>query len=103
MTIPIQPESIGRSRRALLAGAVGGVAAWAVAALEGVSTSRSASGHPLVLGSTANNAGAGNTSLTTSSSGTALLVTQNGSGTALRVQLCVLFPTGAVQVIATEP
>jgi hypothetical protein len=39
--------------------------------------------NPLLLGS-ANSAGTSNTSLTTDSSGTALLVTQSGAGTALR-------------------
>jgi hypothetical protein len=37
-----------------------------------------------LIGNTTNTAGTANTSLTTASTGTALLVTQNGSGTALR-------------------
>ena len=73
-----------RSRRALLAGALGGIGALAATVIGGASRAQAASGDPLILGSTANSAGTANTSLTTSSTGTALLVTQNGSGTALR-------------------
>jgi hypothetical protein len=50
----------------------------------GASRVKAASGDALILGSAANSAGTTNTSLTTASSGTALLVTQNGSGTAVR-------------------
>ena len=84
MTDPVQPASQSRSRRAVLAGALGGLAAWAVSSVDRVSPTRAASGDPLILGSTANTAGTANTSLSTSSTGTALLVTQNGTGTALR-------------------
>jgi hypothetical protein len=84
MTVPVQPESRSRSRRALLAGALGGLAAWAASSVDKVSPTRAAAGDPLIVGSTTNTAGSANTSLSTTSSGTALLVTQDGSGTALR-------------------
>ena len=76
--------AVPRSRRALLAAAAGGVAALAAAALGRPLPARGAAGSPLIMGSTTNSAGTSNTSLTTSSTGTALLVTQNGTGTALR-------------------
>jgi hypothetical protein len=72
------------SRRALLTGALGGIGALAATVIGGASRVHAASGDSLILGSTTNSAGTANTSLTTNSSGTALLVTQNGSGTALR-------------------
>jgi hypothetical protein len=81
---PPIPTTQLRSRRALLAGALGGIGALAATVIGGSSRVEAASGDPLILGSTSNSAGSANTSLTTSSSGTALLVTQNGSGTALR-------------------
>lgn len=84
MTAPLQPASRSRSRRALLAGALGGVGAWAATAVARVRPTHAAIGDPLILGSTANSAGGDNTAMTTSSAGTALLVTQTGSGTALR-------------------
>jgi hypothetical protein len=73
-----------RSRRALLGGALGGIAALAATVIGGASRTGAAAGSSLIIGSTSNNAGTSNTSLTTSSTGTALLVTQNGTGTALR-------------------
>src|SRR4029078_7949274 len=48
------------------------------------STAAAAAGDALLIGDTSNTAGTANTTLTTASTGTALLVTQNGSGTALR-------------------
>lgn len=84
MTAHLPPESKSPSRRALLAGALGGMATWAAAAVDRVSPTDAAAGDPLILGSAANSAGSANTTLATNSSGTALLVTQNGSGTALR-------------------
>jgi hypothetical protein len=66
---------IARTRFATL------VAVGLVLLLSGVAVG--AAGGPLIMGA-ANSAGTTNTSLTTGSSGTALLVTQNGSGTALR-------------------
>jgi hypothetical protein len=76
--------SIPRSRRALLAAAAGGLGALLATALGRPLPARGAAGSPLILGSTTNSAGTSNTALSTSSTGTALLVTQNGSGTALR-------------------
>jgi hypothetical protein len=84
MTATLQPESSSPSRRALLAGALGGLGALMTSALGRVPTARAAAGDPLIIGNTANSAGTANTTLTTSSTGTALLITQNGSGTALR-------------------
>jgi hypothetical protein len=73
-----------RSRRAILAGALGGIGALAATVIGGASRAQAAAGSPLIMGSTTNNAGISNTTLTTASSGTGLLVTQNGTGTALR-------------------
>lgn len=73
-----------RSRRALLVGAVGSVAALIAAHIGRPESASAAAGDPLILGTTANNAGSANTTMATMSSGTALLVTQNGTGTAVR-------------------
>jgi hypothetical protein len=73
-----------RSRRAILAGAIGGLAAVVGSRFASPDRARGAAGDPLIIGNTTNNAGTSNTTLTTSSSGTGLLVTQNGTGTALR-------------------
>jgi hypothetical protein len=73
-----------RSRRAILAGALSGLAGLLGGRMAQPEAAAAASGDTLILGSTGNSAGTSNTSLTTSSTGTALLVTQNGSGTALR-------------------
>jgi trimeric autotransporter adhesin len=78
---PIQPHR--RTRRALLAGAAGSVAALVASHLGRPDRVSAAAGDPLILG-TANTAGTANTTVATSSSGTALLVTQSGTGTALR-------------------
>lgn len=82
MTIDRRPTTTeARSRRAVIAGAIAGLAG-----LIGGRFARpdpAAAVHLPGFGH-ANAAGAANTSLTTSSAGTALLVTQNGSGTALR-------------------
>ncbi len=72
-----------RSRRAVIAGALGGIAGIVASRFGSPDAARAAAGGPVIMGA-ANSAGTTNTSLTTSSSGTALLVTQNGSGTALR-------------------
>jgi hypothetical protein len=73
-----------RSRRAILAGAIGGLAGLIAGRLGAPDHASAAAGDPLLIGNTGNNAGISNTTLTTASSGTALLVTQNGTGTALR-------------------
>jgi hypothetical protein len=73
-----------RSRRALLIAALGGVGGLFASRLASADPAAAAAGDPLVIGNTTNTAGTANTSLTTASTGTALLVTQNGTGTALR-------------------
>jgi hypothetical protein len=85
MTIDARPTTTEpRSRRAILAGALTGLAGLIAGRAAAPNIARAASGDPLIIGSTANNAGTGNTTLTTSSTGTGLLITQNGTGTALR-------------------
>jgi hypothetical protein len=70
-----------RSRRAILAGAIGGLAA--VVAGRFASPDKASATHLPGFGH-ANAAGASDTSLTATTAGTALLVTQSGTGTALR-------------------
>jgi hypothetical protein len=72
-----------RSRRAILAGAIGGLAGLVGSRFASPDRTSAAAGGPVIMGA-ANSAGVTNTSLTTTSSGTALLVTQSGTGTALR-------------------
>ena len=79
---PVPTET--RSRRAILAGAIGGLAGLIAGRLGAPDHVIAAAGDSLLIGNTSNNAGISNTTLTTASSGTALLVTQNGTGTALR-------------------
>jgi hypothetical protein len=78
------PTTQPRTRRSLLTAAAGGLAGLVAAAVGKPRPAQAAAGDPLIIGNTSNNAGTLNTTLTTNSSGTALLVTQNGSGTALR-------------------
>jgi len=78
------PALQARSRRAILAGAVGGIGALAATVIGGVPRVQAAAGSPLIIGRTYNDAGTSGTTLTTATTGTGLLVTQNGSGTALR-------------------
>jgi hypothetical protein len=73
-----------RSRRAILAAALAGLGGAFASRFAAPDTAVGAAGDPLIIGNTTNNAGTANTTLTTASAGTALLVTQNGSGTALR-------------------
>jgi trimeric autotransporter adhesin len=80
---PDHVEAVARSRRALLAGAAGSLAALLAARLVRPDPTAAAAGDPLILGAT-NVAGTANTTVQTSSTGSALLVTQNGTGTALR-------------------
>jgi hypothetical protein len=65
MTASIQPESKAPSRRALLAGALGGLGALAASAIGRASPARAANGDPVVLGQV-NNATA-NTQIYTNS------------------------------------
>ncbi len=71
------------TRRTLLASAAGGVAALVLGALGKPSEVDAAAGSALIMGRTTNSAGRSNTKLTTSSTGTALAVAQNGTGSAL--------------------
>jgi hypothetical protein len=77
------PPEPARSRRSILGAGLTGLAGLVLGSLGRPAQAQAVSGGSLVLGA-ANGAGASNTSLTTASSGTALLVTQTGSGTALR-------------------
>lgn len=72
-----------RSRRALLAGLAGGAGALIANAVGRVNPIRAAAGDPIVMGQN-NLAGGKNTQLTTSTSGRAFEVIQNGSGAAIR-------------------
>jgi len=72
-----------RSRRAVLAGALGGIGALAATAIGGASRARASAGDPLIIGSESNNAGTANTQLQTNSSVVAFKLLQNGPGTAL--------------------
>ena len=71
-----------RSRRTILAGAIGGVAGLIGSRFVSPDRANAAAGGPVIMGA-ANDAGTTNTALTTASTGTAMLVTQNGTGTAL--------------------
>jgi hypothetical protein len=81
--MPVNPSDSRRSRRALLAGALGGVGAWALAAFGRRTPARAAAGDPIRMGKL-NAASGTNTTLRTSTSGTAFKSIQNGTGTALR-------------------
>lgn len=72
-----------RSRRAILAAALGGVAGAVATALGRPSESRAAAGDPLILGQT-NFAGNSATRLNATSSGGAFWMTQYGSGSGVR-------------------
>ena len=50
MTASLQPESKSPSRRALLAGALGGIGAWAASAIGRASPVRAANGDPMLVG-----------------------------------------------------
>jgi hypothetical protein len=80
---PSAPPDQPRSRRALLAGLIGGAGAWVAAAIGHPAATRAAAGDPLILGQT-NSAGTAATRLNTSSSGGAFWMTQNGSGSGVR-------------------
>jgi hypothetical protein len=72
-----------RSRRALLAAAVGAVAATVATALGRPEPATAAAGSALIIGALDNNAGSSDTQLRASSSVVAFKVVQNGSGAAL--------------------
>ena len=72
-----------RSRRAILVGAIGGLAGLVGSRIAWPDEAEAAAGGRMLLGR-ANSAGTKNTSLTTKTTGNALRVTQRGTGTALR-------------------
>jgi hypothetical protein len=71
------------TRRALLAGAIGGLGALAANVIGGASKAEASAGSPLIIGSSTNNAGSSNTILTTNSSVVAFELIQQGGGTAV--------------------
>ena len=73
-----------RSRRAILAGALGGVAGLIAGRFGTADSAEAASGDPLILGLQTNNSGTTGTKLSTAGTDTGLYVQQNGTGTALR-------------------
>jgi hypothetical protein len=79
---PAAPD-VPRSRRAILAGALGGVAALVAGRLGNPDRASAAAGSPLIIGSQANNAGSADTQLVANSSVISLKVYQQGPGTAL--------------------
>jgi hypothetical protein len=85
-----------RSRRVLLAGAVGGLGAWLVSAAQRAMPAEAAVGDPMRLGRV-NNAAGSNTTLQTSSLGPAYKVRQNGGGTAIRGES----PAGHAAILET--
>ena len=76
-------KNTATSRRALLAGALGGIGAMAATVIGGASRAQAAAGSSLIIGSEANDAGSANTQLLTNSSVVAFKLLQNGPGTAL--------------------
>jgi hypothetical protein len=76
-------QSSLRSRRALLAGALGGLGAWAAAVAVRVDPAEAAAGDPIRMGRL-NKASGTSTELQTSASKPAFRATQLGSGVALR-------------------
>jgi hypothetical protein len=83
---PAAPESsvaAPKSRRAMLAGAIGGFAGLLAGRFAKPDRALASAGDPLIIGNSSNNAGSSNTILTTSSSVVAFELIQNGPGTAL--------------------
>jgi hypothetical protein len=76
-------ERTPRTRRAVLAAALGGAAATIAALVGRPQPARAAAGSALIIGDAGNNAGTSNTLLTTSSTVVAFELLQNGAGTAL--------------------
>jgi hypothetical protein len=72
-----------RTRRSLLAGALGGLGAWFLGAAARVAPAEAAAGSYMVIGSEVNDAGSANTQLLTNSNVVAFKLLQNGPGTAL--------------------
>jgi hypothetical protein len=74
-----------RSRRALLAGAIGGLGVWAASAIGRAAPADAAAGDPIRMGRL-NRASGSSTTLQTSTSQPALRAVQLGSGNALRAE-----------------
>jgi hypothetical protein len=85
MTATVQPESKSSSRRALLAGALGGLGAWAASAIGRAAPAEAAVGDPIRMGRT-NYADGTSTALQTTAKYQTLLVRQRGDGAALRAE-----------------
>ena len=82
--IPAEPTALApRSRRAILAAALGGLAATAATALGRPAPASAAAGSPLIIGSESNNAGTANTQLIANSDVVTFKLYQTGPGTAL--------------------
>jgi len=85
MTVPIEANSVdsrSRSRRAVLAGALGGIGVWAASLVGRANPAAAAAGDPLRIGQF-NRAGASMTTLQANHSDNALRVIQNGNGPAI--------------------
>jgi hypothetical protein len=75
--------TVTQTRRALLAGALGGLTAIVAAALGRPQPASAAAGSAMIIGSETNDAGTANTQLLTNSNVVAFKLLQNGPGTAL--------------------
>ena len=78
-------ESSSRSRRALLAGAIGGLGVWAASAIGRATPAEAAAGDPIRMGRL-NKAAGTSTTLQTSTTQPALRAVQLGGGSALRAE-----------------
>jgi len=81
VTNPLITQS--RTRRSLLAGALGGLGTWLLSASARVAPADASAGSSLIIGSETNDAGSANTQLFTHSDVVAFKLLQNGPGTAL--------------------
>ena len=82
MTAALQPESSSPSRRALLAGAVGGIGAWAAGAIGRARPARAANGDPVTLGSL--NVATANTRISNTGTNGGFEASTLGAGTGVR-------------------
>ena len=90
MTAALQPETRSPSRRALLAGALGGLGALAASAIGRVSPMRAAQGDPMIVGSF--NTAAQTTELQATEGHTAFAVTSIGAGITVETTSAFLAP-----------
>jgi hypothetical protein len=81
MGADVQSDSGGNSRRAVLAGALGGIGAWAASAIGRASPVRGADGDPVLVG--ALNSGAGDTRISTTGDAGLVGISTNDDGTGL--------------------